>query len=247
MLASSEEVRERILRQFEKIYVINLPYRTDRKRQIEKQLNKTGLSLSDEAVVLFEAVRPDTKGKWPSIGAQGCFFSHLTLLKDAAQNGYQSILILEDDADWSEGFLSNATEVLDQLEALDWAFLHGGLGEDQGFPRFQMLDAGKEIKLAHCIGISGNIVPKIAAYLEVMAAREPGDPRGGPMHVDGAYNWFRKDHPIVASYVAAPSIAKQRPSRTDIHDLHWSDRLPLVSTAKNALRPLVNIFRKSLR
>jgi hypothetical protein len=37
------------------------------------------------------------------------------------------------------------------------------------------------------------------------------------MHVDGAYADFRSFHPDTVTYLAAPSVAHQRPTASDIH------------------------------
>jgi hypothetical protein len=48
------------------------------------------------------------------------------------------------------------------------------------------------------------------------------------MHVDGAYSWFRANHPHLLTSVANPELGHQRASRTDVHDLRWHDRVPVV-------------------
>ena len=244
MKREQAELRQQFLRRFEKIYVINLPHRTDRKRQIEKQLGCIGLSFSDSEVVLFEASRPESKGKWPSIGARGCFSSHLNVLKHAATHNCETILILEDDADWSVSFLANTKDVLKQVENLQWDFLHGGIEPGPEPPCFHSLSSEQKAPLTHFIALKRNAVPRIASYLETMAERESGDPHGGPMHVDGAYSWFRKDNPDISAHIAEPAIAQQRPSRTDIHDLAWSDKVPVLSSVKNSLRSIMHTLRK---
>jgi glycosyl transferase, family 25 len=60
------------------------------------------------------------------------------------------------------------------------------------------------------------------------------------MHVDGAYSWFRRQHPEVITLLAMPELGHQRSSRTDIHDLNWYDR-------SIVLRPLVSVLRRIIR
>ena len=80
----------------------------------------------------------------------------------------------------------------------------------------------------------------VAPFLRAILARPYGHPEGGPMHVDGAYNWFRRAHPGLRHLAAVPPWAVQRPSRTDIHALPWADRQP-------ALRPLLALARRAKR
>ena len=70
----------------DKIYYINLNKRTDRREQIEKELNEFGLKYER-----FEAI--ETHG----FGIHGCGLSHLAVFKLAKENNYENVLILEDD------------------------------------------------------------------------------------------------------------------------------------------------------
>lgn len=88
------------------IYVINLPYRADRRSEMAHQLVRVGLSFDDPQVVLFPAVRPTEPGALPSIGARGCFLSHLGVLRDALKKGARQILVLEDDANFTRRMVS---------------------------------------------------------------------------------------------------------------------------------------------
>lgn len=70
----------------DKIIYINLSKRTDRREEIEQELNNFSLEYEK-----FEAIEE------PSFGALGCFKSHLSVLKLAKERNYKNILILEDD------------------------------------------------------------------------------------------------------------------------------------------------------
>lgn len=70
----------------DKIIYINLNKRTDRREQIENELNSFNLSYER-----FEAFST------PDCGIYGCGLSHLAVLKIAKERNYRNILILEDD------------------------------------------------------------------------------------------------------------------------------------------------------
>ena len=70
----------------DKIIYINLNKRTDRREQIEKELNDFNLPFER-----FEAIET------PGFGIVGCGKSHLNVLKIARDRNYENILILEDD------------------------------------------------------------------------------------------------------------------------------------------------------
>ncbi len=90
--------------------------------------------------------------------------------------------------------------------------------------------------MLHFVGIRRSVAQAMVPYLEAMLGRPEGDPRGGPMHVDGAYNWFRREHPEILTLCAVSPMAEQRPSRTDIHALTFLDRQPLLRPAMSVLR-----------
>jgi len=73
------------------IWYINLEYRTDRKKHIEEQLQKVGLSHAQR----FNAVKLANGN-----GALGCSMSHLKCLENAKKTNQSHILIMEDDIEF---------------------------------------------------------------------------------------------------------------------------------------------------
>ena len=218
--------------QFERIWVVNLLHRKDRRAEMENQLAKVGL-LGDPRVKFFDALSFEDAGPFRRTGSHGAFKSHLALLSKAQG----PILILQDDCD----FLFPA--VLDYELPSDWDIFYGGyVASDPENP-----DAG-DIIGAHFMGFSVRAAKAAASYLSAYlepdfppdprASREPGfDPAFRPP-IDGALVWFRRAHPELRTVFALLGI--QRASRTDIGDQKWFDRLPLIRT-------LAELSRKSLR
>lgn len=58
------------------------------------------------------------------------------------------------------------------------------------------------------------------------------------MPVDGALNWVRRARPDLTALAAAPPIAHQRASRSDIAPLRWFDRLPVIRNMAGLARLL---------
>jgi glycosyl transferase, family 25 len=108
---------------FDEIVVINLPERTDRRREIAHQFKKVGID--PEQVSFFPAIRPVDAGGFPSIGAP-CFLSHLALIDRAAGRGLNRLLICEDDLDFAEDFTARVSPVLSELAEIEWSFFYGG-------------------------------------------------------------------------------------------------------------------------
>lgn len=71
--------------EIDKIMYINLDYRTDRKKEIESELDK--FNLKYERIPAISHIN----------GAIGCSKSHLAIIKYAKQKNYKNILVLEDD------------------------------------------------------------------------------------------------------------------------------------------------------
>ena len=215
---------------FDKIYIINLPSREHRRREIAEQFQLIGFEINASIVEMFSAVRPSGADGFPSVGAKGCFMSHLGVLKQAKLAGYSNILILEDDVDFSSDFNARINDVVLQLKQKPWNIFYGGyaLTEDNELllpsALLKLVEPTMPIRTSHFIALNRGAIVSAVDYLEAMANRLPGSPDGGPMHVDGAYSWFRREHPDMATFICYPELGHQRPSRTDIHALKWYDK-----------------------
>jgi GR25 family glycosyltransferase involved in LPS biosynthesis len=86
----------------DKIFYINLDKRTDRKDEIEEELNRMELQYERFPAIYHQQ------------GLVGCGYSHLSVLKIARDRGYKNILIFEDDFT----FLVSRPELEDYFEKL---------------------------------------------------------------------------------------------------------------------------------
>jgi hypothetical protein len=224
---------------FERIVVINLPERTDRRREMAAELRRAGLAENDPRLSFFPGIRPADAGAFPSVGARGCFESHLGVIGAAIRDGLHSVLVLEDDLALHPAACRPQPELASRLAAGDWDFAYPGhmlpLGGDGAPALWHRTSA--PLVCAHFYGLHGRVLPDLRAYLEDCARRPPGHPDGGPMHVDGAFSMFRARNPGVVTLVASPSLGGQRSSRSDIAANRWYDRQP-------GLRALAGIARK---
>src|SRR4051794_24805493 len=80
---------------FEQVRIINLVDRADRRREMAQQLQRLGGMPPNTS--FFEAHRPASTGEFPSVGARGCFESHLAVLRAARSGAAETLLLLEDD------------------------------------------------------------------------------------------------------------------------------------------------------
>lgn len=113
---------------FEKIYCINLIDRKDRKDLVNKSFNKIGLDVEFYDAIRYgfgttcsNLIRNNSKGYFnlESNSEFGCFMSHYSILKNAKERGYKSILIIEDDICFRKDFNDIISEYFDKLPS-DW-------------------------------------------------------------------------------------------------------------------------------
>lgn len=237
---------------FDRVYVINLKSRSDRREEMADQLARIGLSFDAPNVQLWEASRPAEAGGFPSIGTYGCFMSHLRVLRDARDRGLKSVLILEDDFNFTPEFLTLMPQVQRQLTHSVWGMFYGSYTLYGELPALSdaacvQVDPGLAVGTTACVAVHGLWLQPLIDYLEAMLQRPAGDPAGGPMHVDGAYCWFRAAHPQAETLLACKPLGYQRSSQTDVHTLPWFDRVQPVAAVVALLRKLRNRMRRQLR
>lgn len=131
----------------DKIFIINLEHRTDRKKKIIQELERVGLNNYE----LFKAIRPTKEivDKWNpnflnpipewfkitggdqnkyKIGALGCMLSHLEIIKICIDRKYENVLILEDDTEFQIGNGIRFDQVINimknQLENLNFGLFY---------------------------------------------------------------------------------------------------------------------------
>lgn len=234
------ELGEALLGAFGRVHVINLANRADRRRGMERELRRIGLSLTHPGVSLFSAVRPADAGEFPTAGARGCFESHLAVLGRIAAGPEPAGLILEDDADFTPALGPGLAALgeWDMVLGLHSA-MAGGWDGRAGAPLVRLMP-GEEVVCAHFLAVRREVAAEAVPFLRAIAVRPFGHPEGGAMHLDGAWNWFRRARPELRALAAVPPWAVQRPSRSDIHPLPWPDRQPL-------LRPALDLARRVRR
>lgn len=233
-----------LLDTFGRIVVINLPERADRRRGIDAELRKVGLSLDHPGVILFPAIRPGSAEGFPSIGARGAFLSHVAVMTRMQAEGWARALVLEDDMAFAPGAIARLPALARALARRDWGLVYGHPGDMPA--RTPAPDSDGLITLPadlgliqlHFLGLDRAAVAVILPELQRLPTRPAGSPEGGPMHVDGALNVLRARHPGLTALAIDPAIATQRASRSDIAPRRWYDRLPLLRGLAAALRRL---------
>ena len=239
--ASPHPAGHALVQTFGHIVVINLPERADRRREIDAELRKLGLSLDHPAVELFHAIRPADAAGFPSIGAHGAFRSHMGVMQRMVDQRWPRVLVLEDDMGFAPGALSRLPALAQALQGRDWALLYGhaeGAVEAADGDGLVALKPDTMLIQLHFLGLTLQAAEAALPLLSAMLARPAGHPDGGPMHVDGALNWLRALNPGLTALALRPAIARQRSSRSDIAPPRWFDRTPVLRGLAALLRRL---------
>jgi hypothetical protein len=101
---------------FDNIYIINLEHRTDRWQHCKQQMAKHGFTAEK-----FKAInRSELINGW-----QACTLSHIAVLEDARQRGFQRVLVLEDDFVLHNDFMSGFFLPINQ--DIYWQILYLGI------------------------------------------------------------------------------------------------------------------------
>lgn len=218
---------------FDRIRVVNLVERTDRRREMEVQFARVGLA-GDPRIRYFPAIRTDHPGPFRRIGSHGNFLARIELLREAAQAG-EAVLILEDDCD----FLT--PQVFEAVLPEGWDIVYGGFESSNEDALSDSMIIG-----SHCMGFSARAATLAADYLvrymqpdfppDPVAAADPAyDPAIRPP-IDGAFVWFRRAHPELVTVFR--KVAVQRASRTDVGDQRFFDRIPVLRSLAGVARAI---------
>jgi GR25 family glycosyltransferase involved in LPS biosynthesis len=227
-------------------YVINLAERGDRRQEMLQEFRRFNLLGLPTNADFFIAVKPSSQGDFPSLGARGCFMSHLGVLKAAKAQNWESILLLEDDATFTKNLVQNQTRLLQELQTTPWDFVYFGHHVAAQTNTNCLLQPHNEpIVQAHFLAIHSRIFDPLINFLEALLERSGGHPDGGPMHVDGAYSIFRQQNPEIKTLVATKPLGFQRASRSSIATRQWFDCWPAATNIVNLARKAKNIYHKA--
>lgn len=235
---------QRLLSQFDHVRVISLRERTDRQREVLEEFAAVGVDTARHRLEFYLADRPVSQGGFPTLGARGCFTSHREVLRQAIAAGAQSVLVFEDDV-----FLRRTSAVaIDALvmamNSTLWDIIYFGYLKPESVSPAGPLTAWQGLTIGgHFYGIRGTYMRGMVRFMDACEQRPPGDPAGGPMFRDGAFNFYAAHHPELRRFLASPNLAGQRSSRTDLHPQSIIDRSSLLKPFAVTLRAIRNRFR----
>ena len=222
------------------IVVISLPERSDRRRDLRAQFDANGIEWS--TVRIFDGIRTSSAAGFPTVGAHGCFLSHLAVLKDHIAST-RPLLVCEDDLDLDPHFADRIGDVIAELQIIPWdLFFFGAHLCGQPVEHLAVRNPASKLSHLHMVAYRPEVLLRLTRYLDGLlnGTNETGL---GPMHVDDAIALFRRDNPDVTTRVAIPPLGNQRASLSDIQERAWYDHIPVVRAITPGLRWVKNRLR----
>lgn len=180
---------------FSKIYVINLPERTDRLEQTDMEMKKYGIPYQ-----VYPAIKHES-------GVEGLRLTYMQLLKRCILNSHSHILVFEDDVTFINDPNTFFWKALAQAELTDkWDMLYLGANTHNPFKEkedYNLLPLTSAFGM-HAVAYSYWGMTK--TYFSILD--RPGTP------IDVCVE--RDVQPRGKCYCAYPLLATQRPSFSDI-------------------------------
>lgn len=225
---------------FEKIYVINLPSRPDRLVSIRQEMMALRVSVETPKFSVPVAPILNEPGGFPTKGVKGNFLSHLANIEDAYDNGFERILVLEDDAIFRTTLynVDYQAAVLEAVDAYEWSMWFPGhylKSHPSDAPRL-VYPTTQGFKWAHCYALNRRGIKALRDYLRLVYDRPPGHPEGGKMYIDGAFTHFRRQFTDHICLVSNPVLSIQKSSDTNLGTRQDASHSGTVNGLRNLAR-----------
>lgn len=185
---------------FDHVYCINLDKRTDKWQACQEEFARIGLT-NVERFSAVDGKKVDVESNLLP-GEIGIIMSSIAVLTDAKEKGYEKILILEDDVQFSDTFVRDWNQWSQEIPE-DWEMLYLG-GNLVGWQPNRIsshVHVGTNIFAIHALGLRSSVFDSMISAIDM---NTPVDVTYG--HQSRNFN----------SYLMVPRMAWQRPGRSDI-------------------------------
>lgn len=183
------------IKKFDKAFLINLDSRIDRLENCQAMFAENDIT---ELIERFSAIRPENGD-----GRLGCILSHLSIVKKAKENGWKSVLIIEDDC----LFLNQEAidKSIEQLFNRDWSIYYLGYNSHKPLSK----EDSHLLKITNCFSTHA-IAYHESFYDSFINSFEKGE-------IKTLDVWLMyKVQPLFKCYGCYPIAATQREGYSDI-------------------------------
>jgi glycosyl transferase, family 25 len=209
-----------ILDYFDRLAIINLPDRDDRRRALTKELSRIGIDFDSPKVTIPNPPMPKTPNGFASRGVYGSYLSHVEIIEKAYRDGLDTVWVLEDDAIFSRKFRSEQQRLIARrLRDHEWDLCFIGHTVHKELPDSPtgLLRFSGPFIWAHSYAVHRRIMPRLIEYLRLNEHREAGHPEGGKMYIDAAFFFFRQQNPDAICIVSSPCLSVQKGSPSSLN------------------------------
>jgi hypothetical protein len=175
----------RILDFVDRLYVISLPSKEDRRRQLVSHLSELGLANETDITwvrAIYGEVCPAPGWFHAGGAAWGCLQSHLRIVQDALMDGIDSYCVLEDDAVFNSRAPHMFKRLLRELPS-DWGQLYLGgqhLEDPVAMPERPYMWRCRNINRTHAFMLHRRAFAKFQQHI----MNAPDYIAKGPWHID---------------------------------------------------------------
>ncbi|MBW4484236.1 MAG: hypothetical protein KME14_17000 [Tildeniella torsiva UHER 1998/13D] len=235
---------------FDRIAIVYLPERKRRFRSIQRQVERLSI---ENKVQWFQGLKFKDAGPFPKASVRGCVMSNYELLRKAADDNVERLLLFQEDCVLSQRLIRQESAILDELANRSWDFAYLGCqpySNDQANGKKTSLDPTPDrffsrvrlrqnVRETHFWACQGRAIPKLAEFMEASFDRPMDHPDYGPMYFDGYMNEIRYRNPELVTLAAAPNLGWPLSSASNLNPGKL-DRIPGVSSALQVVRGTKN-------
>jgi len=199
-----------ILDLIDKIIFINLEDRKDRLSQIQTEIDKIDPERSK--TIRLEAIKKDN-------GKLGCALSHIKALKNAQENNYKNVLILEDDFEFTkskEMVNYNLSYLFDNFNDFNICLLAGNIAKCR--KKTDIIYECHDVQTTSSYIVQGHFLEKLIETFQTAADKLLHNPPNGTAEID--VEWKKIQGKDSKFYIFRNKLGKQRSGYSDIEKRH---------------------------
>lgn len=235
---------------FDRTAIVYLPERRRRFKSIQRQVQRLGI---EDHVHWFKGLKFSEAGQFPKASVRGCVMSNYEILRQAAQDKVERLLLFQEDCVLSQRLIRQEHSILEELANRNWDFAYFGCqpySDDEVNSKkisinatpnrfFSRVNIRQNIRETHFWACQGKAIPKLVEFIEASFERPKNHPDCGPTYFDGYMNEIRYRHPDLITLAAVPNLGWPLSSVSNLNPGRL-DGVPAVSPALHVVRGAKN-------